>query len=87
MYPVIILTLFFYALAGPSYWQEDSLNVFNQSVRLSVHLSATELQRITYKIARSTASTANVQHISKASALQSTRFQRVPDYDPLTMEN
>ena len=29
----------------------------------------------------------NVQHISKASALQSTRFQRVPDYDPLTMEN
>ena len=24
---------------------------------------------------------------SIASALQSTRFQRVPDYDPLTMEN
>ena len=28
-----------------------------------------------------------IQHISKASALQFTRFQRVPDYDPLTMEN
>jgi len=31
--------------------------------------------------------TADVQHISKASALQSTRFQRVPNYNPLTMEN